>query len=409
MVRPASEESKAREAEANAKPRTLAAQLWDICVGLLVTLALFGVAEAATRIHHNYAWGGLPSYNPRHLVDFSRFYRINPTYRTTYVRVNAQGFRNDEEITREKPDGVLRVVTMGGSTVWGEAAGPPFGPLFITNEQTIAANLEEILNKRSAARGGPRVQVINAGVVGYRLYQNETYFAQRIAGFEPDLVIAMDGHNDLDALQLQTGPYYHRNQFGFDRAANDPTLIDALSPLGRYVADRSLFVRKAYYRFRDWGNARALRDDGYIDRFKRVPDSDELDVFLDQYEATVRRFDAATRIAGSRVMFALQTEAAGEQHKVFSPEEETIREYYSYYEYLHTEIRDLLIERMLRLRDEQGIWFVDVTDTFAGDAEWVYLDYTHLTGHGARVMAERLADEVEEVLFASPEGISTLR
>src|SRR5213594_1067974 len=152
-------------------------------IGLILIAAALAV-EGGTRLQQYLKMGLLRTYVPRHLVDFYRFYRVNPDYRTRTVRVNHAGFRNDEEITPDKPDNVVRVVVMGGSTVWGEDNSGPLGT--IDNRDTIAAHLETILNERAAARGSKfRIQVINAGVVGYMLFQEEIYFSTYIADFKP--------------------------------------------------------------------------------------------------------------------------------------------------------------------------------------------------------------------------------
>jgi hypothetical protein len=86
-------------------------------VGLILFVVALAV-EGGARLEQYLKMGSLPTYLPRHLIDFYRFYRVNPDYRTRTVRVNGAGFRNDEEITRDKPENVVRVVMMGGSTVW---------------------------------------------------------------------------------------------------------------------------------------------------------------------------------------------------------------------------------------------------------------------------------------------------
>lgn len=363
-----------------------------VSLGLVV---LFVLIEGATWAHHLYTMReALPAYKPRHVVDFYRFYRVNPDYRTATVLINTAGFRNDEEITRDKPINVKRIVMMGGSTVWGEHAHHPFSG-DIDNWETIAGHLERILNARAEARHEKtKVQVLNAGTVGYLLFQNLIYFNHYIAGFQPDLVIAMDGHNDLDALQLQIEPYRHRNESPIARAVNEPTVSDVIRQVMKFGEDRSLFVRKASNKIRELASRHAL-EGGYKKRFERTPSQPELQRWLDDYEATVRRFDASARIAGARALFVVQAEAAGERHKALIPEEVRIRDYWSYYTRLHTEARDRLIDRMKQVSDHHGVWFHDISHVFKDEKAQVYLDYTHLTSRGAEIVAERLADLIE--------------
>jgi hypothetical protein len=366
---------------------------------ILVLVLLFGVAEVATRVDHYMKLGALPTYKPRHVLDFYRFYRVNPEYRSRTVRVASAGFRNDEEVTAEKPPNVVRIVTMGGSTVWGEdGAYPPYPA--IDNSQTIAAHLERVLSAEATRRQAPfRVQVLNAGVVGYCLYQNLDYFNHRLAEFRPDLVIAIDGHNDLDALILGIPQYRHRNEAPLERALNHPTLFDVLRFGIKYAEQRSLFVRKAHSRLGQAVSEWALQRERSELGEKRASDL-EVETWLNEYVDTVRRLDASVRIAGAHVLFAVQPELAGERQKPLTAVEVKMREYWGG-QWLHTEVRDRLIARMHEAADRYGIWFEDVSDVFRGTADQTYIDYTHLNDLGASLMAKRLGKVVEGHVFNS--------
>jgi len=375
---------------------------WGVAAVMLVLIA--AVLEGGARVYHRVKVGPYPTYEPRHLVDFYRFYRVNPAYRSKTVRVDAAGFRNDQEIAPEKPRGVYRIVMMGGSTVWGEDAGSPFSGT-IDNRDTIAAHLETTLNSRAAARHIPlQIQVINAGVVGYLLFQNVIYFETRIAEFHPDFVIAMDGHNDLDALQLEVPEYRHRNDPSFDRAENDPTGLDVAGQIVHYGERKSQFIRGLSSNLTAAASRLALGSRSWKDRFANHRDDATVEDWLERYATNVRRLDSLARIAGAKALFTVQLEVAGERVKPLTPTEQKMYEYYSYYRWLHTTVRDRLIARMNRLAAENGVRFVDVSDAFSAETAQAYLDYTHLTGRGAAVMAERLATLVEGDVFENGEN-----
>jgi lysophospholipase L1-like esterase len=377
-----------------------------VALSVVVFLMLFAGLEGAARIHQYYKMGGLPTYKPRHLVDFYRFYRVNPDYRSATVRVNTTGFRNDHEVAREKPRGTVRIIMMGGSTVWGEDSGPP-SPVKIDNRETIAAHLQRILNARAKARGVPvHVEVLNAGVVGYRLFQSLNYFIQYIARFNPDLVIAMDGHNDLDALQMGVDFYHHRNEPLVARAVNAPTFLDLLRWAIKFAEDHSVFVRKVYDSLGQMANRWGLDRERRNVTMRQVTEA-EIEEFLHEYEATVRRFDASVRIAGARVLFSLQPELRGERQKRLTPEETTLNQYWSRYAWLHTEARDRLLARMQEVARSYGVWFEDVSDVFKAEPAQVYIDYAHLSNRGAEVMAQRLADLTESLVLQINRRVQT--
>jgi len=349
--------------------------------------------------------GDLTTYKPRHLVDFYRFYRVNPEYRSQNVRVDKAGFRNDEEIAPDKPANTVRIVMMGGSTVWGENAPC----CVIDNRDTMAAHLETILNERAKARGSNlHIQVINAGVVGYMLFQEEIYFSTGISEFKPDLVIAMDGHNDLDALQLGLPLYRHRNDGSFDREMNQPLLFDLYREGLRYSESKSILIRKIDSKVSEWLNAQAL---AYMQsKFDTPPAEPDIARWLDAYGQTVRRFDAAVQIAGAPILFTVQNEVAGESVKPLTPEETVMHDTtYEYYRWLHTTMRDRLLAEMRSLQTDHNIWFGDVTDAFKDDHGQAYIDYTHLSGHGAEVMAGRLASLVEGEVFCDGRNLRSAR
>jgi len=381
-------------------PATTKPRKWRRLKFWSVVILAFVLVEGAARVHQHYKMGDLTTYKPRHLVDFYRFYRVNPEYRSATVRVNQAGFRDDEEITTAKPGNVVRVVMMGGSTVWGENGLSQFGDVSsIDNRDTMAAHLETILNKRAADRHSKiHVQVINAGVVGYLLFQEEIYFSTGITDYKPDLVIAMDGHNDLDALQLGVPLYRHRNDGTFDREMNHPLAFDLYREALRYGESKSIFVRKVSGKVTEYLNQMAVN--AMAGRFTTPPAEPEITRWLDAYASTVRRFDAAAHIASTPILFTIQNEMAGEHFKPLTAEETVMHDKtYVNYRWLHTAMRDRLIAEMRTLQEQHGIWFSDVTDAFKDDRGQAYIDYTHLSGHGAEVMAGRLANLVEAEVF----------
>ncbi|MFA6003881.1 MAG: hypothetical protein WC881_07420 [Elusimicrobiota bacterium] len=91
------------------------------------------------------------------------------------------GYDRDLSLDRDK----ALIFLLGGSTVFGQGAS--------SNTQTIAAQLERILN----AGSGPRYRVVNAGFPAFNAYQQNQRLEGRILqDFRPAAVIALDGRND---------------------------------------------------------------------------------------------------------------------------------------------------------------------------------------------------------------------
>jgi len=104
------------------------------------------------------------------------YYLYNPGEST-----NLHGFKT--AYTPEKPQGIYRIVLVGGSVARGREA-----------EHSIATYLEQELSQRYNATN---IQVVNAGVSGYVLQQEFILIQSIIQQYQPDLIIGLDGYNDL--------------------------------------------------------------------------------------------------------------------------------------------------------------------------------------------------------------------
>ena len=152
-----------------------------------------------------------PVADPRLLI------QLRPGARATFdgplgrftVTVNQLGFRGARRTVAREP-GVMRVICVGGSNVYG--AG-------LNDDQTWPARLEQRLNKR----GDRRYEVWNLGVSGYNSLQLAVVARQALERYKPDLLIfAMS--NWGPRYFLETHP---------DLAstfAKDPTLWQELLP-----------------------------------------------------------------------------------------------------------------------------------------------------------------------------------
>ena len=108
---------------------------------------------------------------------------------------NSQGFSSSGDFNffynKEKPDDLYRVIILGGSTVEGDGA------------EDISSNLASHLKKRLSKRIS-NIEVINAGVGGYRSRQQLLYYITELYLYNPDLVIFYDGWNDLQFARETT-------------------------------------------------------------------------------------------------------------------------------------------------------------------------------------------------------------
>ncbi len=105
------------------------------------------------------------------------------------VGVNNLGLRMDRDVTREKPAGTLRILTLGDSQTAGIVDNPESWP--------------NLLDARLAAAAGRPVEVLNAGVTGYRPMQEYLWWRVNGRGLHPDYVILgyYTGNDFFDAAR----------------------------------------------------------------------------------------------------------------------------------------------------------------------------------------------------------------
>lgn len=147
-------------------------------------------------------------------------YVANPDY----PEHNRLGYRGPE-IEIPKPDGVFRIVALGGSTTYSSATD---------SAHSYPSQLQDILRQKY---GYTNVEVVNAGLIGYTSWDTLANFIFRVLELQPDLVIVYDGVNDVSP-----------------RAA-DPECYRGLNPLRGLSPTRGLwkfqqdYSPSVFYRF----------------------------------------------------------------------------------------------------------------------------------------------------------------
>ncbi|MCB1055236.1 MAG: SGNH/GDSL hydrolase family protein, partial [Acidobacteria bacterium] len=126
-----------------------------------------------------------PHWGASRTEDPLLFWRMRPGYHASDgFLINSLGLRGPEIAAKEP--GELRILSLGESSTFGSK---------VSYGETYSAQLE----RRLAACAGPgrRVRVINAGVIGYSLFQGVTYLEHRGLALEPDVVLLYFGYNDF--------------------------------------------------------------------------------------------------------------------------------------------------------------------------------------------------------------------
>ena len=222
---------------------------------------------------------------------------------------NALGFRG-AETTWEKPAGVFRIVTLGGSSVYGQSES--------SDEAVWSRKLERYL---AAARPATRFEVVNGGVPGYCSFEMLGQLALRMVDLAPDLVIVYEAINDMRfALWSAGGPVMHDNTH-----LRTPWPVDRPSALERKLeASRTYLVWRWY--MTDYEDERIDLAHYAMKGFARgMPDPYVHDVVPDLgFETYERNLESILAIAerhGAKV--AIATQALARYHLDGAPSKDT--------------------------------------------------------------------------------------
>lgn len=136
------------------------------------------LASGETVVAFNEAYG-VRTYRPNYTLS-----KPDPSYRFV---TNSHGFRSPEIAPKRAPE-EYRIIVAGASTVAGLYSK--------TNELTFPGQLESALRKSLTGS----VNVVNAGVEGYKIADIETLVDRALIKQAPSMVMIYSGLNDLGAI-----------------------------------------------------------------------------------------------------------------------------------------------------------------------------------------------------------------
>ncbi|MEM9554597.1 MAG: GDSL-type esterase/lipase family protein [Acidobacteriota bacterium] len=148
-----------------------------VATPLLAALLTLAVVEAS--LVHFAPVPFASEHNLYYQADPVTGYRHRPHSQGRYARslgvINAHGHR-DDETSRAKPPGVVRILALGDSFTAGAN---------VDQDEPWPQVLEHLLRSRI----DPRIEVINAGVGGWNPLQYAAEYEHRGRDFDPDLVV----------------------------------------------------------------------------------------------------------------------------------------------------------------------------------------------------------------------------
>lgn len=331
----------------------------------------------------------LPRYSPHRYLGFYP----TPDYRSGENRHNRLGYRGDE-IVQPKPEGLFRIVCLGGSTT------------YTSDLEDHRLSYPSLLQRELAARGHPRVEVINAGAENWSSWESLINFELRVLDLEPDLVILYQAVNDVHP-RLVWPPAAYRG----DNSGSRSPAVSALFMPG--VWEYSTVVRMVLVRA-GWTASHASleaaldrRPDTYHgERFRkqlregRYPQGIFAEVSAAQmlrtndpryYRRNVENLVAIARAGGVRVVLATFAFSPSftRQPRASSPE------YVSALEETNRILREIA--------RETGAHLFDFATLFPRERQY-YTDGRHVTESGARLKAELFARYLTDEALIPKDG-----
>ena len=158
----------------------------------VASLTCFGLGEVAVRLLFKQSVVLFPRYHAeahygpftlRHLEPSTRFWHTSPDGSWEF-RTNAQGFRDDEDWSAEKPSEQIRVLVLGDSQTEG---------FEVRQEQTFSAVMERALRRR-----GFDAKVLNTGISGFSTAEELAYLENEGIRYAPDAVVLGFFANDFE-------------------------------------------------------------------------------------------------------------------------------------------------------------------------------------------------------------------
>jgi hypothetical protein len=390
------------------KPNRKKLFLWLYCIALLVFfIALLEIASHAILSFTDQ--GQSTTAGKRHLYHPYRSHQLNPDYVRKFdsggVAIHSpDGFRSDTAFSKTKPENTIRIVMMGGSTLYGIGATSPYDPEpSLQNDETISYYLQSQLRSMLGdASDGLDIEVINAGVSAYKTFHHLVYFNEVLYEYDADLLVFLDGHNDFYYSEIYNN--WQSYKLGTVRLVdhfNHRGLWFTAHTVVRFLASYSrFFFFLESYMHRNWQDTetpvfyqpRAEHEDSFPNSLETVLDTS---VFK-----TYTQFQALGDLYDFEMMVFLQPQVVFENPDLLSAEDQNIQSITNQYDTntRRSEIRNALGDKFRR----ENILYQDIGELASEKTASVqlYTDYCHLTPAGSELLARKMSQSIYDKIAA---------
>jgi lysophospholipase L1-like esterase len=289
-------------------------------------------------------------------------------FNTKYINVEPNGLRRT---IKEPQAHAKNVFVMGGSTLWGTGA---------TDETTIPSFLQDFL--------GSKYDVTNYGETAYVSTQELNQLLKALAGGDiPDYVIFYDGNNDGYAgaysPAIPRDPQSIRKKMEGQEKADEHLASHLVYDLYEQSNYSKVFYRLKQRRLELW--------DKTIEGRERVLAKQ----VVDYYEANIRQVKALAKEYNFKAYFFWQPNLFNPLRKPVSYESDFLQKASPVF--IESQ-RQVYLEARKRFehRQSEGVFFIG--DIFNDILEPVYLDWSHISPTGNKIIAKGIFDSINKNL-----------
>jgi len=272
-------------------------------------------------------------------------YELVKNQENSYWQINEHGFRDRDALPITKPENEVRIFILGGSTAFGYGSS--------SNETAISELLETRLKKRlqqqkqapqlykpdilpidpelrvEALKKNPKLKpanyrVINAAVPGYASGNQLAQLALQVLPYKPDLIIVLDGYEDLILSGEETAaqvPQFNEkfdNKSDYAKAYTNKILepIEDKSYLVKVLQDSILQVKLPESK-----TDLLINTNGSQLALSFPDDSEELQRRVDRYFQNHQQMVTLATGSGASMIFVTQPEITGRKPSKLTPTE----------------------------------------------------------------------------------------
>jgi hypothetical protein len=383
---------------------------WTRIAAMLVVCLL--VTELSAQVYV-YFWAG-QRFRSFHKQTWSPYglVRNNPNLTLPGFHHNRNGFRNSGDFTQQKPPNTLRVIMLGGSTLYSGIAGTHIeGAERVESDATVAQFLEQEL-RNDPELAGVNIEVINAAVNFNRIVEISGGYLAEYAHWQPDVVIVFGSANNFNVSMPESGEVYRREygiqpdhawKLEFERTANRRTFLALAEHVLLFAEDNLASVALAKK-----GLTSAI-DDAFAftgrrsfakpEQHKRTyADRAECDAYINEYLGYAGAIVAAAKQNDQEVAFFWEyflRHLGGV--RPFSDRERAV--YDKIYQGQSPQEIAFNFYARDRLDDfchKSNVTFLNPLDVLKTHRGTIFIDYLHYTQEGNQAMARYIFQQMKE-------------